>query len=85
MYTDYVGNFDKATETLSLWTKKLPTMAALIDEIQVSYRTQDTYSLPMYVVVDPSRPSNSIFSCHIWPLHVLNQRYVLSPLSSLVN
>lgn len=47
MYTDYVGNFDKATETLSLWTKKLPTMAALIDEIQVSYRTQDTYSLPM--------------------------------------
>ena len=48
MYTDYVGNFDKATETLSLWTKKLPTMAALIDEIQVSYRTQDTYTLPMW-------------------------------------
>jgi len=36
MYTHYVGNFDKATETLSLWTKKSPPMAALIDEIQVS-------------------------------------------------
>lgn len=43
MYAHYVGNFDKATETLSLWTKKLPTMAALIDEIQVSYSTQDKY------------------------------------------
>ena len=38
MYTHYVGNFDKATETLSLWTKKSPTMAALIDEIQVSLK-----------------------------------------------
>lgn len=43
MYAHYVGNFDKATETLSLWTKKLPTMAALIDEIQVRYSTQDKY------------------------------------------
>jgi len=38
MYTHYVGNFDKATETLSLWTKKSPIMAALIDEIQVSLK-----------------------------------------------
>lgn len=36
MYTLYVGNFDKATETLSTWTKKLPAMAAVIEEIQVS-------------------------------------------------
>ena len=38
MYTHYVGNFDKATETLSLWTKKSPVLAALIDEIQVSLK-----------------------------------------------
>ena len=36
MYTLYVGNFDKATETLSTWTKKSPAMAAVIEEIQVS-------------------------------------------------
>ena len=37
MYTLYVGNFDKATETLSTWTKKSPAMAAVIEEIQVSF------------------------------------------------
>ena len=37
MYTLYVGNFDKATETLSTWTKKSPPMAAVIEEIQVSF------------------------------------------------
>ncbi|CAH3158676.1 unnamed protein product, partial [Porites evermanni] len=36
MYTLYVGNFDKATETLSTWTKKSPAMAAVIEEIQKS-------------------------------------------------
>ncbi|KAL9960565.1 hypothetical protein ACROYT_G034040 [Oculina patagonica] len=40
MYTLYVGNFDKATETLSLWTKKSPTMAGVIDEIQKSKESE---------------------------------------------
>ena len=35
MYTLYVGNFDKATETLSTWMKKSPAMTAVIEEIQV--------------------------------------------------
>ena len=37
LYTHYVGNFDKATETLASWIKKSPTMAAVIEEIQVRY------------------------------------------------
>lgn len=36
MYTLYVGNFDKATETLSTWMKKSPAMTAVIEEIQKS-------------------------------------------------
>ena len=35
MYTLYVGNFDKATETLSTWMKKSAAMTAVIEEIQV--------------------------------------------------
>ena len=35
MYTLYVGNFDKATETLSTWMKKSPAMTAVIEEVQV--------------------------------------------------
>ena len=40
LYTHYVGNFDKATETLASWIKKSPTMAAVIEEIQVRYATK---------------------------------------------
>lgn len=36
MYTHYVGNFDKATETLSTWMKKSAAMTAIIEEIQKS-------------------------------------------------
>ena len=40
LYTHYVGNFDKAIETLASWIKKSPTMAAVIEEIQVRYATK---------------------------------------------
>ena len=50
MYTHYVGNFDKATETLSLWTKKSPVMAALIDEIQVSLKIHFVLIIMMIII-----------------------------------
>ena len=47
MYTLYVGNFDKATETLSTWMKKSTAMAAVIEEIQVIYKIPASYSVPL--------------------------------------
>lgn len=35
LYTAYIANFDKSSETLAAWTKKSPKFAAIIEEIQV--------------------------------------------------
>ncbi|XP_063952083.1 FYVE, RhoGEF and PH domain-containing protein 2-like [Lytechinus pictus] len=34
LYTDYVGNFDKAVERLNMWMVKVPSFQALVQDIQ---------------------------------------------------
>ncbi|EDO48185.1 predicted protein, partial [Nematostella vectensis] len=41
MYSAYVGNFDKANETVSVWLKKLPKFASVINEIQRSPESEN--------------------------------------------
>jgi len=35
IYTAYIANFDKSSETLSTWTKKSPKFASIIEDVQV--------------------------------------------------
>ena len=41
LYTDYIGNFDKAIKSLNTWMAKVPKFASLLQDIQVSSMLQN--------------------------------------------